>query len=592
MARPRDPMSEFRVTTLRSGERTYANTRKWIIDPGSGKEKRCNRIWGFVDNALVFHPNASYLQLSESERKKLIFPDSWDMSMASGTAKRERGRPAHTGPDESRLYGSVWMMEELAERTGVRADLLKVFEDPQKVNDILTLAIYPYVTGDSYNHMEKWQAIEKYPAKAALTPATVTRIAQSITEADRMAFIRLRQERGEIEELYAVDSTTRSAYGNSLVDIRVGKKKEGGYGKQTVEVVVYSLTRHEPVYYTSFPGNMPDVRTLRTILTDLQHAGFRKAIIVTDRGYESLGNMTFCILHHQKFITASSVHQTHIKEKIVSMEFAGRGKPEGMRMLKKRDVYACQFTYEPEVSGPRGRKKKAKCLINLYYDPVTGAEEQRDFDRMLESQMDDLDVLREEGTPVETEDIKRFSRFFDIKLDPQTRIIVSYAKRAEKIADEELLFGFFANTTSGLKWNAEEALDRYRMRDEQEKYFTSMKTDFGIRTQRIWSEQAKTGRLFILFVGLILVSRLRYAWKTTELRTLFPTVRDMVLEMRNIRCTEHTGRGKSLSPFVGDQVAVCRNLGIDIPTGCEPGNPPRKVSGRKRGRPPKNRPAG
>ena len=55
---------------------------------------------------------------------------------------------------------------------------------------------------------------------------------------------------------------------------------------QTSEVVVYSLDDHMPVYYRTFPGNIPDSRSVETLLTDLRHAGFPNVALLTDRGYE------------------------------------------------------------------------------------------------------------------------------------------------------------------------------------------------------------------------------------------------------------------------------------------------------------------
>ena len=55
---------------------------------------------------------------------------------------------------------------------------------------------------------------------------------------------------------------------------------------QTSEVVVYSLDDHMPVYYRTFPGNIPDSGSVETLLTDLRHAGFPNVALLTDRGYE------------------------------------------------------------------------------------------------------------------------------------------------------------------------------------------------------------------------------------------------------------------------------------------------------------------
>ena len=47
-------------------------------------------------------------------------------------------------------------------------------------------------------------------------------------------------------------------------------------------MVVYSISSHQPIYYRELPGNMPDSRTIEMILTELEHAGFRNLVLITD----------------------------------------------------------------------------------------------------------------------------------------------------------------------------------------------------------------------------------------------------------------------------------------------------------------------
>lgn len=56
---------------------------------------------------------------------------------------------------------------------------------------------------------------------------------------------------------------------------------------RTSEVVVYSLDDHMPVYYRTFPGNIPDSGSVETLLTDLRHAGFPNVALLTDRATNS-----------------------------------------------------------------------------------------------------------------------------------------------------------------------------------------------------------------------------------------------------------------------------------------------------------------
>ena len=40
--------------------------------------------------------------------------------------------------------------------------------------------------------------------------------------------------------------------------------------------------------------------------------------------------------------------------------------------------------------------------------------------------------------------------------------------------------------------------------------------------------------------------------------------------MRTIRCIEHTGKMKVITPFVGSHVDICKAFGFEIPEGCRP----------------------
>ena len=132
---------------------------------------------------------------------------------------------------------------------------------------------------------------------------------------------------------------------------------------------------------------------------------------------------------------------------------------------------------------------------------------------------------------------------------------------------------------------AVETYKQYRLRDEQEKYFQQMKSQLHFDMQQNSSEEGKTGRLFILFLSLMLTSYIRYIWRTTELKKLFESSLDVLDEMRPIRCIEHTNKAKVITPFVGAQVNICEAFGVTIPDGCSPDYTSKRKQPKRRGRP-------
>jgi hypothetical protein len=215
---------------------------------------------------------------------------------------------------------------------------------------VLTLAMFPYLTQYTYNRLARWQSVERTPCSRPLTPVEITRITQGITEKHRMSLLKLRAAKLDKGEILAVDSTTRSAYGGSLADIRWGKNKDRLPLPQTTETICYTLDKHMSVYYRTFPGNMPDSRSLAPLLKDLEHAGFKDVVFVTDRGYETIRNLERYILDGLAMIMCTKVGQGRALEIITAFgNFDVR--PDGMDIDKDTRLYYKQYDVDYEVNG-------------------------------------------------------------------------------------------------------------------------------------------------------------------------------------------------------------------------------------------------
>jgi hypothetical protein len=594
LGRPIDPDAQYRIKPHITKGYTYASTQPPLVDPETGKKTYRYIHWGTVDENLKFTPNSLFILASPEERKKLIFPTNWDMSMVEKCTEFANSEiPVINMDYQNRLYGDIWLLEQVAVKTGVRQDLLAVFtENREIVDDILTLAMFPYLTKYTYNRLARWQRIVEAPSSRTLTSTEITRLTQHITERHRMDFLKMRAARIGMDELCAVDSTTRSAYGDSLVDIRWGNNKDHLPLPQTSEVVVYTLTSHKPIYYRTFPGNMPDVRSVDIILVDLERAGFQNLILITDRGYDSRHILEKYILRGQSVIMCAKTGQELVLKKIQEFgEFNDH--PEGMKIDPVSKVYYKQYDIDYEVKAPDANMKKSDRLkLNLYFDPIRRSYERLNLNIALAQQEELLyELLNNNRVLEDVHAIKRNFCYYEVTCDPDTKVIQSFQRKDKKIAKAIQLSGFFANMTHRLDYDAVTALSTYRLRDEQEKYFQQMKDQMVSDRQRNWSEEGKTGRLFILFVALILSSYVRHIWKTSKLKDMFSSSLDVLDEMKPIRCIKATGTSeKKMTPFIGKQLDICEVFGFEIPEGCIPySNSAQLTPKRKRGRPPKKK---
>lgn len=591
MPRKTDPNSQYRVSIHLNNGYRYASTQPFQVDPDTGKKTYHHIHWGTVDDNDKFIPGKNYLLAPLTERAKLIFPDTWDLSeIKKLSGARAKGRPAIESQDENRLYGDIWLLEKVAETTGIRKDLMKTFDgNEETVNTVMTLAYFLFSGKGTYNQLAAWQRISRPPCNRELTSPYITRFTQSITEGNRMTLLKLRAARLEAEELCAVDSTSRSAWGESLPDIRYGKNKDKLPLPQTMEVVVYTLNGHMPVYYRTLPGNTPDSRSLETILQDLKAAGFKDVVLITDRGYESVRNLEIYIDKNQRMIMGTKTSQSHVRRQIDAFGTFDHH-PEGMEIDPDERIYYKQFDLEYQIEGRRDNIKQAEKLkLNLYFDPVRRGHELIDLDIAVKSQAEALEDIKTRKLALDDDaTICRVYRFYTLKYDSETRILEDYSLNEKKVAKARREAGFFANTTHGLDISAITAQHHYSLRDEQEKYFAMMKGILGADRQRNSSELGKEGRLFVLFVAQILGCYLAYIRKN-KLNDKFHSIQDILNEMRPIRYIEHPGTAPFITPFIGRQVEICEAFGYDIPDGCSPEYVVRKTTKGKPGRPRKNK---
>ena len=224
MARTIDANTAYRVKLHINGGYRYASTQPIIEDPDgeSGRNRHRRVHWGTVDDNMKFHPNHRYITTPPEERARLVFPRDWDLSEARALpGERGAGRPVEAlSEDSNLLYGDIWLLEQVAERTGLRQDLVKAFSgNKEMAYAILTMAMYQVSNGGSFNRMAHWQKIEKTPFKTPLTAQLITHLTQKVTEANRMDLFHMRMARVRDGDLCALDSTSRSAYGSSLADI-------------------------------------------------------------------------------------------------------------------------------------------------------------------------------------------------------------------------------------------------------------------------------------------------------------------------------------------------------------------------------------
>ena len=610
--RPSNPASLYTMLIHKNGKYTYASTQRPEIDQ-YGVKRYKHFHWGTVDEKFVFHPNHAFLYQSADERARFIFPATWDLKLLRQHQEETPAPKSKAVLDvdhdllaisQSRSYGAVWLMEQIAERLGVRQDLMVTFDENQTVvDDIMTVAMFLFITNYNLDRLSDWQAMEKYPSKHSLSPSSITSLQQSITEQHRTEFLKCRASRVVDKNVLAVDSTTKSGYGIKLIDLAWGKNKEGLKLPVTLEVVVYSLTDHVPVYYRTFAGNTHDSRSVDIIMADLREAGFFNYILIMDRAYPSMKNMDRFIVDGIQIVACmkagTGVSLTQIK-KLGSFDFV----PDGFVYSEILDLYIAQYNLERKVKAEDGTEYNADRLkLNLYFDPVRRSKELKDLDTgrgeeeraALQEMIDSKNVYMPEAVEKIEDCYDLFTlKWEEVRIpialcpeeqkkeDPHKRgrkrqfvkmhRLTSFERDSKAMMNAKQTAGFRALITLGVDFTAEEAMDHYGLRAEQEMDNEQWKTLMQCDRERNSSEAAKSGASFIQFVCRIMSCYIRYSWRISpELRKMFRSSLAMIDEMRKIRCIEYPEQKQMrMTPFIGRQLELCKALNIPVPVGCSP----------------------
>ena len=275
------------------------------------------------------------------------------------------------------------------------------------------------------------------------------------------------------------------------------------------------------------------------------------------------------------------------------MLYDADGLPANMSYYPKEHVYTAQFeenrTLLMDPEDP-GSQKTVTLKVNLYLDMADRMEE---LTRIKEAVREEESCIKafiasgKEASVLNVALLQKVCPHHALDVDPETDRLVCRLKD-KQVTKAMNTAGFFSSVSYKIEGGATEQMALYALRDEQEKYFEEMKEQLGFSVQRNSSEEGKTGRLFILFIGLILHSQIRRIW-SQKLKKDYPSSVDVLHEMLPVRYAEYADGSSHVTGFTDPQVAICKAFDLPVPEECLPATQKavarRQNSGGKRGRP-------
>ncbi len=496
-----------------------------------------------------------------------IDPETGDIVPTRGRAKKGSksadGKPAKTGPKpfvETRhlYYGATYLLNEFANELGLAADLRQCF--PETYKQLLSVAFYLILEDNNpLYRFEKWHLTHKHPYGESITSPRSSELFASITDDQVNKFFRLQGRRRVEDEYWAYDSTSISSYSETLAQIQYGKNKEDDQLPQLNLLLVFGEESGLPFYYRKLAGNIPDSKTVKHLLEDLDILGFGKTKFVMDRGFYSEDNINGLYRDHIKFLVGAKLSLKFIRKHLDEVY-------EDIRMFVNFDesinTYGYTVSAQWEYTQERPYKgdvikDKRRMYIHYYYSIENGADDEQAFDKRIASLCKELS----EGKNVESHK-KAYDQFFEVKTTPKRGRQVYYKEDA--IKEARRYFGYFALITNE-KMDAFTALHLYRMKDVVEKAFGNLKERLNMRRLLVSSEKGLDGKIFTEFVALILISHLDHKMKKSDLYKKY-TLHQLLDELDVIECFEDANHSLRIGELLNKQAKIYEDLGVKIPT--------------------------
>jgi transposase len=493
----------------------------------------------------------------DTETGEIVPTDGRNRKTQDGTAPLKRGSKKAEMVHRS-FYGATYLLDAIGERLGITHDLKQCFPDIYR--QILSIAYYLILEDSTpLYRFEKWGVLHKHPYGTNITSQRSSELFASITDESKQRFFILQGKRRLETEFWAYDTTTLSSYSETLKQVQYGHNKEHDRLPQLNLALVFGQESNLPFYYRKLAGNIPDTKTVRHLLEELDNLGYSKVKLVMDRGFYSEYNLNCLFQNHVKFLVSVKRSLVFVRNELDeiydtfrSFEHYNENHELYCRTVRTTWNYSQERPYKGDTC-----QESRRLYIHYYYNIDKAAEDEKDFDRRLIALKQEL----ESGKRV-PEHEKLYQQYFTIKTTPKRGTLVMV--RDEVVRRVKRYYGFFALITNETM-DGVTALELYRNKDVVEKAFGNLKERLNLRRALVSSEQSLDGKLFVQFVALIYLS---YIKKQMQVKGLLKdyTLPGLLDKLDVIECFEQPGKSLRVGEILNKQVQLYYDLGVVPPT--------------------------
>ena len=468
--------------------------------------------------------------------------------------KQRTEKRAATAPDVTasvKVYGPYVLLTKLASDMGLTAALKRSFPDTHE--EILSLAFFVAQKGLALSRCEIWSMSHQHPFEKPISSQRVSELLQQISENARQQFLAIWLGRLAEAELLCYDITSISSYATANEFVRWGHNRDKEQLPQINLAMLFGQQSSLPAYYRRLPGSIADVSALEKTIDVLGALITEKLHFIMDRGFYSESNVNALFKKNYHFTLmlptglkwVRNIIDQHYETVKITENYRQTGENEVLYMLPHMHKWG-----------------ERRCYTHIYYNASRAAE---DYDKLNQKLIMCKDEL--EANELKESNREYYDRFFVVKNTPKRGLSVEY-NDAEILKYRKRYAGFFCILTN-VKIDSGELLEVYRRRDIVENCFDDLKNALDMKRLRIHSSTTMDSRLFIQFIALILISRIRtLAFEAKQNKALrFMTVKDIMEAMECIARITYSGKyGSTISELAPLQRDIIAAFGLELRT--------------------------
>lgn len=477
--------------------------------------------------------------------------------------------------------GATWALHMILKGTPLERALAIVFPEYRSDLRLISLAFYLVLRKDSsLCNYEEFAECTWLPYSRGRTGGAISRFLSKITRAKVDRFFKVLQDEWRKERreqtagrrFWALDSTSITSYSENISSVEFGKNKDLISAPQTNVLLVLDQQSGEPVYFRNFPGNVPDVCTVRNTLSELTMAGidYSQIVLVMDKGYGSGANWDDMLRCNMSFISNARRNLNAAITEIIDENYAQLlNWNNGVSFLKQNAVTVpVAWSYdEHPITGKRSQKQtKTTLYVHLYFSKDIADEMARRLQEQLGAA---LELHRTNPTDLSDTQKKLLDTYGDVAGDGA--ITINMRKVCEK-----LKYAGVRVLVSNAISDAVECCIAYEERNEVEHAFNTLKSRLSCNRTQVHTTEAWEGKLFLQMLATAISAMIRARINIyhqgaigkngqKKYRVHYDSDHKLLAKLNNIYMT-HVNDGWVFDEIVEEKKELFRILNLPVPT--------------------------